>query len=231
MLLDQAVRLSEIILAFAIAQQGFEYSRGLQPEKSLGIISVMLSLLLLIGFQTVFVEAGLLLVAIVLLRRFQGPFNGGSDCMTILVLLCLFLSHVAPTPFWQEVALGYLAFQLCSSYFQSGYIKIINADWRRGHALQDVFAITAYPVSNNLRKWSESPRLLWAMSWLVIIFELLFPFSLLNEMLLIMALFIAITFHFANAWLFGLNRFFWVWPATYPIILWFQERLFSSLTY
>ena len=225
MLLDQAVRYSEIILAFAYAQQSLEYIRGLQPEKTWGVIRLLLSLLLLMGFQPVLVEAGLLIVACVLLYRFQGPYNGGSDCMSILVLLCLFLSHIAPTAFWQQIALGYLAFQLTFSYFQSGYIKIINADWRSGQALTDVFAITAYPVSEYARRWAQSPQLMLVLSWSVITFELLFPLSLLNHYTLVVALVIAATFHLANACLFGLNRFFWIWPAVYPIMLWFQSRV------
>src|SRR3954466_8155001 len=103
--LETAVRFSEMILAFALAQQSLEYCRGLQPEKTLGFISLLLSVLLLFGVQPALVEAGLFVVAIILLRRFQGPYNGGSDCMSILVLLCLFLSHVAPTKMWQEIAL------------------------------------------------------------------------------------------------------------------------------
>ncbi len=228
MLLEQAVRYSEIILALAYAQQSVEYVRGLQPEKTLGVVRLLLSFLLLMGFQPVLVEAGLLIVACVLLYRFQGPYNGGSDCMSILVLLCLFLSHIAPTPFWQQLALGYLAFQLTFSYFQSGYIKIINADWRSGQALADVFAITAYPVSEHARRWAQSPQLMFVMSWSVIVFELLFPLSLMNHYALIVALAIAAMFHLANACLFGLNRFFWIWPAAYPIILWFQSRLMAS---
>jgi hypothetical protein len=228
MLLEQAVRYSEIILALAYAQQSIEFIRGLQPEKAWGVIRLLLSLLLLMGFQPVLVEAGLLIVACVLLYRFQGPYNGGSDCMSILVLLCLFLSHIGPTPFWQQLTLGYLAFQLTFSYFQSGYIKIINADWRSGQALADVFAITAYPVSEHARRWAKSPQLMFVMSWSVIVFELLFPLSLLNHYALIVALAIAAMFHLANACLFGLNRFFWIWPAAYPIILWFQSRLMAS---
>lgn len=228
MLLEQAVRYSEIILALAYAQQSIEFIRGLQPEKTLGVIRLLLSILLLIGFQPVWVEAGLFIIACVLLYRFQGPYNGGSDCMSILVLLCLFLSHIAPSAFWQQLALGYLAFQLTFSYFQSGYIKIINADWRSGQALADVFAITAYPVSEHARRWAKSPQLMFVMSWSVMVFELLFPLSLLNQYALITALAIAATFHLANACLFGLNRFFWIWPAAYPIILWFQSRLMSA---
>jgi hypothetical protein len=71
MLLEQAVRYSEIILAFAYAQQSLEYIRGLQPEKTWGVIRLLLSLLLLMGFQPVLVEAGLLVVGCVLLFSFS----------------------------------------------------------------------------------------------------------------------------------------------------------------
>jgi hypothetical protein len=223
--LETAVRFSEIILAFALILQGLEYCRGLRPEKIVGYISIFFSVLLFVGFHPVFVEASLLVITVLLLRRFHGPYNGGSDCMSGLVLLCLFLSHIAPTKFWQEIALGYLAFQLCFSYFQSGYIKIINADWRNGKALSDVFAITAYPVSQNMRRLAQSPRLMLSMSWVVILFELAFPFSLLNQAILVVALIIAAFFHLANACLFGLNRFFWIWLSAYPVIFWFQARV------
>ena len=228
MLAEQAIRASEIILAVAYVQQSAEFIRGLSPEKLWGYIRLILSLLLLCNVQPLFVELGLFVIACILLQRFQGPYCGGSDCMSILILLCLLLAHAAPTLFWQEVVLGYLAFQLTFSYFQSGYIKIINADWRSGRALHDVFFITAYPVSQHARTWVNSPRLLFLMSWAVMLFELLFPLSLLNHYALIMALVVAASFHLANACLFGLNRFFWIWLAAYPIILWFQGRLMSG---
>jgi hypothetical protein len=66
------------------------------------------------------------------------------------------------------------------------------------------------------------------MSWAVISFELLFPLALLTHLTLIIGLAIAAIFHFANACLFGLNRFFWIWLAAYPSILWLQHRIFDS---
>jgi hypothetical protein len=65
------------------------------------------------------------------------------------------------------------------------------------------------------------------MSWAVMLFELAFPFTLLTQTTLIIGLAIATTFHFANACLFGLNRFFWIWLAAYPSILWLQYRIFA----
>ncbi|MBT6427374.1 MAG: HTTM domain-containing protein, partial [Rhodospirillaceae bacterium] len=151
---------------------------------------------------------------------------GGSDRMSHLILCCLCLVYFMPTVQWREYVFGYLALQLTLSYFISGWVKIVNPDWRSGRALQDVFQFSAYPVSESLRSWADRPRLLWAMSWAVMLFELIFPLTLLTQATLIMGLAVAATFHFANACLFGLNRFFWIWLAAYPSILWLQHRIF-----
>lgn len=225
MTLELAVRWAEIILGVAIFQQSLELLRGLAWEKTLGLVRAGLAILLMLGFQPLLIELVLLGTAAVLISRYRGPYNGGSDTMTLLVLLCLCLSHLAPTRYWQEIALGYLAIQLTLSYFQSGWVKLVNAQWRSGEALQQVFAVSAYPVSNAVRKWAQKPGLLWVMTWAVIAFELLFPLALLNQTVLFIALFIAGLFHLANACLFGLNRFFWIWPAAYPVIIWFQQRM------
>lgn len=225
MTLELAVRWAEIILGVAIFQQSLELLRGLAWEKMLGLVRAGLAILLMLGFQPLLIELVLLGSAAVLISRYRGPYNGGSDTMTLLVLLCLCLSHLAPPRYWQEIALGYLAIQLTLSYFQSGWVKLVNAQWRSGEALQQVFAVSAYPVSNAVREWAKKPRLLWVMTWAVIAFELLFPLALLNQTVLFIALFIAGLFHLANACLFGLNRFFWIWPAAYPVIIWFQQRM------
>lgn len=225
MTLELAVRWAEIMLGFAIFQQSLELLRSLAWEKKLALVRAPLAILLMLGFQPLFVELALLVSAVVLIRRYRGPCNGGSDTMTMLVLLCLCLSHLAPSRYWQEIALGYLAVQLMLSYFQSGWVKVVNPQWRNGTALQQVFALSAYPVSERVRLWAQRPRVLWIMSWAIIIFELLFPLALLNQTALIIALLIAALFHLANACLFGLNRFFWIWPAAYPVIIWFQSRM------
>jgi len=84
----------------------------------------------------------------------------------------------------------------------------MNPEWRSGRALCDVFQFSVYPASESLRQWSKSPRVLFVMAWGVMIFELIFPLLLLSRISLIIALIIAAIFHFANACLFGLNRFF-----------------------
>ena len=225
MTLDMAIRLTEILLGFSFAQQSIEHINRFVNEQRLFIARLLLAILLIIGFQTIWVVSLLLVLGLRILQRYQGPYNGGADRMGLLILCCLCLVHFAPTPRWQEIAFGYLALQLVLSYFISGWVKIVNHDWRSGRALSDVFQFSAYPVSEQLRLWFKFPYLLLVMSWAVIMFELLFPISLFSSVSLGLALIIATIFHFVNACLFGLNRFFWIWITAYPSIIWFQDRI------
>jgi hypothetical protein len=228
MSLDLALRLTEILLAIAFLQQSFEHLRGPKSERILFALRLILSLLLLAGFQTQWVCLALVVNGLLILNRFQGPYNGGSDRMSLLVLCCLCLAHFMPALRWQEYIFGYLALQLVLSYFISGWVKIANPEWRSGRALQDVFLFSAYPVSESLRALASRPRLLRAASWAVMLFELFFPLALFTHATLAAALAIAALFHLANACLFGLNRFFWIWIAAYPSLIWLQYRIFGG---
>lgn len=229
MSLDFAIRLTEILLGLAFLQQCMEHVRSPRNEKILFVPRALLSLLLVLGVQTPWVCLALVLIGLFMLWRFQGPYNGGSDRMSLLILCCLCLVQFLPTKQGQELAFGYLALQLVLSYFISGWVKVVNPEWRSGQALQDVFRYSAYPVSDSLRKWADWPRLLLVMSWAVIVFELVFPLTLFTRTSLVVGLIIAATFHFSNACFFGLNRFFWIWLAAYPSILWLQQRVFSGV--
>lgn len=226
MTFDHAVSLTQMLLGFAFAMQSIEHFRADGSERWLYLSRFVLALGLLFGVYIDIVLPLLFVVIILTLHRFQGPYNGGSDRMGILIVTCLCLTHFAPSGQWQAIAFGYLAIQLILSYFISGWVKIVNPEWRSGLALRDVFQFSAYPVSESLRNWQYSPQLLLIVSWAVIIFELIFPLALLSQTTLIIALVIAAMFHFSNACFFGLNRFFWTWISAYPSLLWFQERVF-----
>ncbi len=224
---DIAIRSTEILLALAYIQQSAEHLVGPRDEKILFIQRLALSVFLLLGIQTQWVCLALVVLGLFVLKRFQGPYNGGSDRMGLLILCCLCAVHFIPWFIVQEIIFAYLALQLVLSYFISGWVKIVNPEWRNGRALQDVFQFSTYPVSENLREFAKRPHLLWVMSWAVILFEIMFPISLLSRETLICGLVIAGLFHLANACLFGLNRFLWIWIAAYPSILWFQHRIFA----
>lgn len=228
MSLDYAIRLTEILLALAFMQQSIEHFRPPKNEQRLFVLRFILSVFLMAGLHTQWVCLALVILGLLILKRFQGPYNGGSDRMSLLILCCLTLAHFMPKLQWQEYVFGYLALQLVLSYFIAGWVKIINPEWRNGKALADVFRFSAYPVSESLRAWANWPRLLFIMSWAVMLFELLFPITLLTQTTLIIGLIVAATFHFTNACIFGFNRFFWIWLAAYPSIIWLQQRVFAG---
>jgi hypothetical protein len=184
---------------------------------------------LLLGFNSDWMLLALSVHSLLILHRFQGPYNGGSDRMGLLVLYCLCLAHWLPDGVPSEAAFGYLAVQVMVSYFVSGQVKIVNRDWRSGRALRDVFDFSAYTVAESLRGLANRPRLLWAASWAVMLFEVLFPLSFVSSTTLIFALCVAVLFHVANACLFGLNRFVWFWIASYPSLLWLQSRILVGI--
>jgi hypothetical protein len=221
---EHAQRLTEVLMGLAFIQHSAEHCISTPTVRYLFLPRIVFAALLVIGIESRWMDLGLVFVGALLLRRFQGPYNGGSDRMGFLILLCVCISRWAPSPYWQQIALGYLALQLTLSYAVSGWVKIVRREWRSGEALVDVFRFSAYPVSESLRGFSRSPRLLLVMSWWVMLFEVLFPIALFNSTALKVALVITATFHLLNACLFGLNRFVWIWLAAYPSLLWFQER-------
>jgi len=224
---ETALRLTEILLAFALFQHSIEHLRGLKDEFYVFTIRIILCVFLIFGVWTPWVCMALTILSLFILTRFQGPYNGGSDRMGLLVLWCLTAIHFMPATLLKEAIFGYLGIQLLLSYFISGWVKIINPDWRSGQALKHVFSFSAYPASERLRSLAHYPKLLYIASWAVIIFELLFPLTLLTQTTLVIGLSVAALFHFTNACLFGLNRFFWIWIAAYPAVIWLQHRLFG----
>ena len=229
MSLEAALRATEVLLALSFLQQSAEHLATTLRDRWLFGLRILFCLMLLCGWFSLVSLIGLAFVSLIMLHRFQGPYNGGSDRMSVLILWCLLGARLMPSLIWQEAVFGYLAFQLTLSYFMSGKVKLMNPEWRDGSALRDVFAFSAYPVSEGLRRFADQPRLLWWMSWSVILFEILFPLSLIHSSTLMIALCIAAIFHLANACMFGLNRFFWIWLAAYPSLLWFQSRVVGTL--
>ena len=230
MTLDGAIAASTAMMAAAFVQQSAEHLRpaARAAERRLFAMRIMLSAVLLAAVPLAPMAvpallAGLMLLHLAILPFFNGPYNGGADRMSLLLLVCLTLAWWLPAA--REPAFGYLAMQLLLSYAIAGWVKLVNPAWRRGRALRDVFALSAYPVGENVRALAGRPRLLLVAGWGVILFELALPLAFLARPALIAALAVAGLFHFANACLFGLNRFFWIWIAAYPSILWLNERV------
>lgn len=197
-------------------------------EKSfLVLISLRsLSAIVLFFYSSPYLLLFLFLSTVLISLRWRGTFNGGSDFMTLVVLMALcaaacFDSH----PLIQKGALWYTALQVCNSYFLAGVVKIKHANWRSGRALIGFLNSTIYKPDRVSIWLTKRSLLAKAVSWSILIFECSFPLALLNSELCQIYLGLAFLFHVANIYIFGLNRFLYAWAAAYPALyfcsLWF----------
>ncbi len=169
---------------------------------------------------------GMLLISTIFVSvRFRGTFNGGSDYMLIQVLIVLFLLSIFKNDltFYKIVILSYLAVQSVFSYFIAGYVKIKEKTWRSGEALRNFLNLPTYAIPNKIRELSKHSKLMFFASWLMMCSELLFPVSFLNQKMAVYFLIMGVVFHFLNFIIFGLNRFFFSWIATYPAIYFISQ--------
>ena len=162
-------------------------------------------------------------IALVLLLRWRGAFNGGSDFMTLVGLTGLLIAHLAGTfkgmDFGWRAGLWYVTLQSLTSYFMSGWVKLLHASWRSGRALPQFLDTGIYgPLPSN--SLYRQPWLARTISWTFTVWEGLFPLALLDVRLAALFCAVASVFHFLVFRFFGLNRFFWAWMTTYPAILW-----------
>lgn len=160
--------------------------------------------------------------------RFRGSFNGGSDYMALIILSALCIAHFSPSSTVQKGALYYIAFQIATSYFLAGFVKLKQKNWRNGKALLAFIESPNYNPPTFFKKIIKIKKLGFLASWAVIFFEIFFPLIFMqNKYGALIWISLALSFHFINVILFGLNRFFIIWAASYPA-LYFVVNNFSN---
>ncbi|MFN7684823.1 MAG: hypothetical protein ACK5QT_05365 [Oligoflexia bacterium] len=159
--------------------------------------------------------------------RFRGAFNGGSDCMTLVVLGSVAGARaMGSSPRAELVALGYIGVQSALSYGVAGWAKLKEPCWRDGSALGLFMRFPQYAWPRPLAALLGSSAISRLSCWAVIAGELGF-FVVLGATALGFKLSLAAAawvlifgavFHLVNFWAFGLNRFFWAWLSSYPAL-------------
>ena len=168
----------------------------------------------------------LFLSAVVVLIRWRGAFNGGSDFMTLVVLTGGLLAHgvglwAHPSLGWQA-GLWYICIHAISSYFMSGWVKLKHAPWRSGQALT-VFLGNAIHGPLPARSPFRKPWLARLSAWAFILWECAFPLALAGPVQAQVMCALAGVFHFLVFWHFGLNRFFWAWVTCFPAVIYCSD--------
>jgi hypothetical protein len=181
-----------------------------------------LAVLLMAGHLPAEGAVVLFVMALLLLFRWRGAFNGGSDFMTLVGLTGLLIAHgvgafAGMAQGWRA-GLWYVTLQAATSYFMSGWVKLLRPEWRSGSALPFFLDTGVYgPLAAHsvLRR----PLVARACAWAFTLWEGCFPLALLDVRLALAFCAVAAAFHFLVFWYFGLNRFFWAWLTTFPAVL------------
>ena len=174
-------------------------------------------------------NVGFLFVSnLAVLIRWRGAFNGGSDFMTLVVLTGLLIAqivgHFDNAELGWRACFWYITIQSITSYFVSGAIKLLQAEWRDGSAMT-IFLNAAIHGPLDQQHWLRQPWLSAIGCWTFILWESAAQLALLHTGLAVAYCFIAALFHFLVFWFFGLKRFFWAWLASFPAIIWCAGQL------
>ena len=161
-------------------------------------------------------------MALLLLLRWRGAFNGGSDFMTLVGLSGLLLAHlvgaIANESLGWQAGFWYISLQTVSSYFVSGWVKLLRAEWRSGQAMTLFLDTGVYgPLAQN--SIFRNPQVARLCAWSFTLWEGCFPLALLDVRLALVFCGVASLFHFLVFWFFGLNRFFWAWLSSFPAVV------------
>lgn len=195
-------------------------SNLLAYDKFIYIIWLRLLLsILLFCISSPIIYSLIIFIALLISLRWRGTFNGGSDYMTLIVLIAMFIASLSSNPKFQNASVYYLCFQVASSYFLAGLVKVKNKDWRTGKALKAFLQNTIYRDNKVTSYLIGSNKLLRLFGIITIAWELSFPLAFVNYNFAIVYLSVGFLFHLANAYLLGLNRFLFIWVATYPAVL------------
>ena len=225
--------------SFALLAWCFEQPR---LELILLVRAALASLLLIDGIFSHASDAGLIVAGlwftqILLMIRWRGALNGGSDFMVLSLLNALMLgqAYTLLATLWgkQDVSLGlqislwFITIQSLTSYFVSGAVKLRDPAWRDGRALthflnQAVFG--PLPASG----WFRRPGFAAVISWSFVAWECAMPLLLLGPRLALIACGLALVFHLLVYWYFGLNRFVWAWLCSFPALIYSAHTLSLS---
>jgi hypothetical protein len=166
----------------------------------LRIIAAVLAFL----FPHPIVIAVLLLTTWAIAIRWRGTFNGGSDTMIFHILAAWLVSATFPST--EKICISYVAIQMILSYFVAGMAKLLNRDWRTGKALNVFLERVGYTLPL---------QICFILGWGLVTFEVLSPLALVTPATFVA---MALLFHIANVYIFGLNHFFFAWLAGYPAL-------------
>lgn len=222
-----ALRLTGILVSWAILLQSVEFLfiRKSPIERMLNSLRALLSCGLLMGslVGAPFDPALFGILALMnwaALWPFFGLFNGGSDTLGMMLLIALAFTRLEGM---SEKVLIWMGCLSLLSYFLSGVRKGLRREWWTGEALRAFLGGSRVSVLGD-SGWISSGAWVRCAGPLVVVAQVLAPVWVLWGGAGPWVLLAGGIFHLMNFVFFGLNRFFWVWIASYPAVVWLGSR-------
>lgn len=205
------------------------FARGLTALLVSRILLVVVLVLAPLGGPLQAVCLGALVVNTLLLAWRREWGGDGSDQMSLLVLVTVFVCFGPLSDrFLQDVGLWFLSLQVCLAYSAAGIAKLASPVWRSGAALALILDTATYghrATAAVLRRRAGIGR---CLTWSVIAAEVCFVviFALPGPWYWL-ALAWGVAFHVGAAVMMGLNGFVWAFLATYPALIFVHLQLWS----
>ncbi len=169
--------------------------------------------------------------ATTLLLNLRGSYGmDGSDQMATHTFGALFIGYLSGAPLALDIALWYVALQSCLSYATSGLVKAFSPHWHRGDAVFGIFNTRTYGHQGVAEFLYNRQGMTRFLTWGVVAGEVVFPLALVvGYPYCLVFLVLGVVFHGVNAFVMGLNSFFWSFVATYPAILYCSEMFWRHV--
>ena len=145
--------------------------------------------------------------------------NSAADQMIIIVLTGMSIYSFNFSQSVNSLSVYFVAFQSIISYVTAGYHKLVSSIWRSGEAVKLVMGTESYGHIGFYNFLAQNKGVSLFLSWSTILFDFTFFVALLHPNLAIIYSFFGLLFHFANSYFMGLNMFMYVFPSTFPCIV------------
>jgi hypothetical protein len=147
----------------------------------------------------------------------------GADELTLVCLTALAVGGILRA---QEIAVLFIGCEVCLAYLVAGVYKASSPYWKKGRALLLVTRTQLFGQQRLAQILNENRKLTSVFEALFVLWETVFPVVLFARPELMLAMLgVGLIFHFACAWVMGLNTFLWAFGATYPCIVFTNQRI------
>jgi len=144
---------------------------------------------------------------------------------SLILIGALLLQKIAPTHTVTIITFWFIALQACLSYTTAGVTKLFNTNWMHGNGfLSVVSSYDLVPLKAVSVFFNQHRQAAQVINWWIILFECFFPLVLIvGPPLCWWFMALGILFHASIAIWLRLGKFFWVWVATYPALIFITQ--------